>query len=114
MKFTVLSLSALLRVAAGRCGVECPDLANIQGLQLPEGVKITAIPIAAYSLSIPEWPMNLTGNKFALCRVQGGFSYGERREATLNFEVWLPEKSRYNGRYVSVGKIALDTRQDWI
>ena len=108
MKFLVLSsLATLLVPAAGSCGVGCLDLSQTLGAQLPEGVEVTATPIAAWSLSIPNGLTNITGNKFALCRVTGTIAYGDNGNDTLNFELWLPDKSTYNGRYVAVGKSTL-------
>jgi hypothetical protein len=40
-------------------------------------------------------------NNFTFCRVFSKMPYGSN--STLNFEVWLPESSSYNGRYLSVG-----------
>lgn len=43
-------------------------------------------------------------NNFTFCRVFGKMPYGPNN--TLNFEVWLPEQSKYEGRYLSVGELA--------
>ena len=40
-------------------------------------------------------------NAASFCRVVGLMPYGPNN--TLNFEVWLPENEKYNGRYLSVG-----------
>jgi hypothetical protein len=40
-------------------------------------------------------------NNLTFCRVFSKMPYGSN--STLNFEVWLPESSSYNGRYLSVG-----------
>jgi hypothetical protein len=46
---------------------------------------------------------SMTGvNNVTFCRVRGLMPYGGNN--TLNYEVWLPEKSKYNRRYLSVGQ----------
>lgn len=42
-------------------------------------------------------------NNISLCRVVGTIAYGESRNDTLTFELWLPDNTNYNGRYLSVG-----------
>ena len=38
----------------------------------------------------------------AFCQVFGEVSYGGNE--TLVFELWLPKRESYNGRYLAVGK----------
>ncbi|TPX13847.1 uncharacterized protein E0L32_005791 [Thyridium curvatum] len=99
-----VSLALLSGTATARpgCGVECADLETLQGLNLPGCTQFNATPVAASSLSIPQASIN-GGNKAAFCRVVGIIPYGPDGNNTLNFELWLPAKSNYDGRYVAVG-----------
>ncbi|KAI9730857.1 MAG: hypothetical protein M1834_005575 [Cirrosporium novae-zelandiae] len=44
-------------------------------------------------------------NNYTLCRVIGSTSYAGGN--TVNWELWLPETSNYNGRYLAVGNSGL-------
>ncbi|KAF2096431.1 tannase and feruloyl esterase [Rhizodiscina lignyota] len=59
------------------------------------------------SSSLEVGTLNLTGvtgtNNYSLCRVIGTIAYGTKYNNTLNFELWLPDSSNYNGRYLSIG-----------
>lgn len=105
-----VSLALLSGTATARpgCGVECADLEILQGLNLPDCTQFNATPVAASSLSIPQASIN-GGNEAAFCRVVGIIPYGPGGNNTLNFELWLPAKSNYDGRYVAVGKPLLNS-----
>jgi hypothetical protein len=71
---------------------------NCASLKNGENYTIGTNLVQAGALSI----QNLTGvNNATFCRVLGQIPYGNNN--TINFEVWLPETSEYNGRYLSVG-----------
>ncbi|KAK7432952.1 hypothetical protein QQZ08_000423 [Neonectria magnoliae] len=100
MKSSLLvTLGCLVLAASSSRGVRCPDLVGLRRLGLPKGIHYNATSIAVGDLEAGT----VSGNKVALCRVAGTIPYGPKKANTLNFELWLPEGSKYNGRYVSVG-----------
>lgn len=64
--------------------------------------QFNATPVAAHSLEVAGKVYN---NTLPLCRVSGAINYGSNKNDTLLFEVWLPDATRYNGRYISVGEM---------
>lgn len=62
--------------------------------------NVTYIPTGAISLSNLT-PTNLT-NTAAFCRVFASVPYPKDNQ--VSFELWLPDKTNYNERFISVGK----------
>lgn len=57
--------------------------------------------------------LNETGttNAFSFCRLASRLAYGSND--TLNFEVWLPDDTEYNGRYLTVGTLMHISLEWW-
>lgn len=95
------SAAMLLMVAVASSGAQAADqaCANLQSLALPDA-KLIATAIAPS----PKWTVEgdaLTRGAVSVsepfCRVQG------RIEKEIEFEVWLPPPSRWNGKHLGVG-----------
>jgi hypothetical protein len=81
--------------------IQCHDLEMvIPRAGLPSNIHFNATAVAAGALQIGH----VSGNNVSLCRVIGSIEYGSKGNDTLNFELWLPEISKYNRRYLSIGE----------
>ncbi|CAM1504986.1 Fc.00g106230.m01.CDS01 [Cosmosporella sp. VM-42] len=91
----LFALASFISFGTSR-GLGCPDISvwRLPGLNHHNATIVAAGQLKAGTDS---------ENEVALCRVVGSILYGPEGNNTLNFELWLPEKSKYNGRYVSVG-----------
>jgi feruloyl esterase len=60
------------------------------------------------SVHVPIGAMIISGtaNKVAFCQVVGSVAYGGNE--TLNFELWLPDISIYEGRFMAVGRYIVE------
>lgn len=68
-------------------------------------LNATSIAVGGLDLSALPGETGVSGtNNVSFCRVMGRIAYGRQRNDTLNFELWLPDSSDYNERYLSVGK----------
>lgn len=83
----------------------CTELQNFRHrIGLSSDVHFNASLVDIGDLAFP----NMTEvNSYAICRIVGTIAYGEEQNDTLNFEVWLPDSTGYNGRYMSVGRCPL-------
>lgn len=80
----------------------CDELPKHQHrIGLSEDVHIDASVVNVGALTFPNVTLL---NSYSACRIIGKIAYGAEKNNTLNFEVWLPESSDYNGRYMSVGR----------
>jgi hypothetical protein len=63
------------------------------------------------STPIPIGGMVVSGvsNRVAFCEVVASVGYGGNE--TLNFQLWLPDTSIYEGRFMAVGE---DFNDDWV
>lgn len=66
------------------------------------GTSITTAQDAVLSSSL--------GN-ITYCRVAGSVAYGHRNHS-VEFELWLPSRDSYNGRFMVVGKNSLFAKPD--
>lgn len=83
--------------------ISCSDLSKIGhriGIGIAETIHLNSSSVEIGALEFDG--VNDT-NSFSICRVIGNVAYGAKANNTLNFELWLPERSSYNGRYLSVG-----------
>ncbi|KAH8886148.1 tannase and feruloyl esterase [Thozetella sp. PMI_491] len=98
--FLASTFLSLLSVAAARVTPDSCSGLQRQHPDLPENVSFNTSWVAPGALQIGSTSYN---NTQSLCRVVGVVKYGCKRNSTLNFEVWLPDESQYNRRYLSVG-----------
>ena len=88
----------LLVAAPAQAATACADLAK---LALPQTKITVAERVAAGDFKVPGAPQQGPGAQPlkvpAMCRVAGTV------EPAINFEVWLPEGSGWNGRFQAVG-----------
>lgn len=96
----LVTLGFLVIAANSSRSAGCRNIAGLRELGLPKGTHYNATPIAVGDLETGT----ASANEVALCRVVGSMPYGSKAANTLKFELWLPENSKYNGRYVSVGE----------
>ena len=102
MKHSALTSAFCLSIVAQARAIQCPDLNHFPGLRLSEGVHYNASLVRIGELNVGTVDIN----QLALCRVVGYIDYGRTGNHTLNFELWLPERTKYNGRYVAMGGLS--------
>jgi hypothetical protein len=91
-----LTVHAATSLAAAVNSGQCSSLAAC-GTTFGEGVSIiNATFIAASGLNVSG-----TLNNVSFCRVFAEVAYGDND--TVGFEVWLPDGTQYNGRFLAVG-----------
>ncbi|KAF6786570.1 feruloyl esterase [Colletotrichum sojae] len=78
-------------------GTSCDSLPEIVKAAVPGLEAVTASLIPAGSLNVSS-----VFNDASFCRVNGTVPYPENN--TVLFEVWLPEGSSYNGRFLAVAR----------
>lgn len=103
---SVLVLAAYHATSAFAQVLNASACAYLGGLGADIGISADV----QYSAStVSAHALNLTGvegtNDIEICRIEGSIAYGAEKNNTLHFEVWLPESSGYNGRYLSVGEL---------
>lgn len=105
VSYTMVNLSRLLifvgLVVSSKLPHDACSSLSQQQVALPDNVIWQATSVAVGELEVGSTAYN---NTVAICRVVGSIKYGCNRNDTLNFEAWLPDESRYNQRYVSVGE----------
>ncbi|KAF7531270.1 hypothetical protein G7054_g9036 [Neopestalotiopsis clavispora] len=91
-----LTVHAATSLAAAVASGQCSSLAAC-GTTFGEGVSIIN------ATSIPASGLNVSGtlNTVSFCRVFAEVAYGDND--TVGFEVWLPDGTQYNGRFLAVG-----------
>lgn len=120
-----MKLSAVYILAAlSQCGhaglvkgSQCTSLLHLYPETGPVHVHI-AKAIPAGGLNISSEDGSQAQNNIPICHVQGTLTYanGENGHvqadpnghATLTWEVFLPEQSEYNGRYLGIGMFLID------
>ncbi|OHF03684.1 tannase and feruloyl esterase [Colletotrichum orchidophilum] len=85
---------------------DCDALPSFIKSSAADNAVITTASILANSLNVSG-----TFNQVAFCRVNGSVPYSENN--TVFFEVWLPETSAYNDRFLAVGNGGLAGRIDY-
>lgn len=122
MKFlsVVYILAALSRCSHAsllRRDFQCTSLLHLYPENSPTQVHTAkAIPAGGLNIS-SEDGSKATQNEIPICHVQGTLKYanGEnghvqpdtKGHATLTWEIFLPEQSEYNGRYLGIGMLVL-------
>lgn len=79
---------------------QCESFGSSQVTGL-DSVILNSTSVAAGALSIDG-----VNNSIAFCRVFASVSYAGSNNSVI-YEVWLPDSSYYNGRYLSVGKFTI-------
>ncbi|KAL2829675.1 Tannase/feruloyl esterase [Aspergillus cavernicola] len=111
--FLACVTAALGGTVQGSVGSRCASLTQIYDSDSPTQVH-TAKAVPAGGLDISSEGGNQTiQNRIPICHVQGTIKYSEGQtghaeldasgEATLTWELFLPEHAEYNGRYLGVG-----------
>jgi feruloyl esterase len=90
------ALVTLVATSASAAGMSCESLS---GLKLRDTTITTAESVAAGAFTPPR--QNARPVPVAFCRVAG--SIKPTSDSDIKFEVWLPEPSKWTGRYESVG-----------
>lgn len=84
------------------------DCANFQPnttyIELPANVHFHATPVGVGKYTVTAADGSTSVNNVSFCQIIGNITYGAEGNNILNFELWLPGQSNYNGRYLSVGK----------
>ncbi|KAL0931100.1 feruloyl esterase [Colletotrichum truncatum] len=76
---------------------DCAALADLVKTSVPALVAVESAFVAANTVNASS-----IFNTASFCRVNGTIPYPENN--TVLFEVWLPEASSYNGRFLAVGR----------
>ena len=107
MVFTPLHFLGLLPFGSGApapsssASEQCA-LFVAHALGTPGYYVYNATHVSEGAYTVPSgFPSQNVSNKVPFCRVEGTVPYGSND--TLNFELWLPDVNRYNGRFLAVG-----------
>jgi hypothetical protein len=101
MRQFILVGASWLSVVVHAMAIQCPDLNHLSGLGLSARVHYNATIVETGRLDVAT----VVTNKMSVCRIVGSIDYGNSGNHTLAFELWLPERTKYNGRYVAMGTL---------